>query len=453
MKQHLPTAATLFCATVLILLPALYNGFPLVYSDTGTYLRSAFIDYVPPDRPYWYGGFIRSTSLGGWSLWGPVVAQAFLCAVLLWALWRRFGSGRRVPFLITVGVLAWCTGLGWYASQLVPDIFTALGAMAGLLLIAGRLGLLANCALALLLIFACWVHLSNVAIMPLVLLVSAIAAHRAGIRIPRSRAIPMAGLLIAAWPLSRIAVNSLIGQEDKAGYTHVFLMGRLAETGILEAWLDEYCDTERYGICVHRDSLPTTSREFLWSDRSPLVWQGGQEAVRREYQAILLGTLSDPRYLAMHVRASLQGLLGNLAITRVGDELENSWYRDPGSPPHYMIAENVPAHLPAFRAARQNTGDGRLGLYVVDRIHPWILILSCAGWIVLLSPWGRGRRGAHGLVLLVFGMAAVVIAAWVCGTLSTVDTRFMARTAWLLPWCVAVVMSRGPDPSAARKAS
>ena len=46
-------------AALLLLSVPVLNGYPLVYSDTGTYLRTAFEGYVPPDRPVWYGLFLR----------------------------------------------------------------------------------------------------------------------------------------------------------------------------------------------------------------------------------------------------------------------------------------------------------------------------------------------------------------------------------------------------------
>ena len=38
----------------LLLWPALWNGYPLVFSDTGTYLSQAINHYVGWDRPIFY---------------------------------------------------------------------------------------------------------------------------------------------------------------------------------------------------------------------------------------------------------------------------------------------------------------------------------------------------------------------------------------------------------------
>ena len=63
---------------------ALWNGYPLVYSDTGTYIYSAADLFVPDDRPVGYGLWIRLTS-GMKSLWFTVIIQNLLTA---WVLWK-----------------------------------------------------------------------------------------------------------------------------------------------------------------------------------------------------------------------------------------------------------------------------------------------------------------------------------------------------------------------------
>ncbi|MFK8101257.1 MAG: hypothetical protein AB8G15_01985, partial [Saprospiraceae bacterium] len=60
----LPKLLTILLGTIILLFVAFYNGYPLVYSDTGTYIQSGFELFVPVDRPLTYGLFLRYTSLG-----------------------------------------------------------------------------------------------------------------------------------------------------------------------------------------------------------------------------------------------------------------------------------------------------------------------------------------------------------------------------------------------------
>ena len=50
---------SLFPAIIMLLSAAFYNGFPLVYSDSGTYLNSGSEFFVPDDRPITYGLLIH----------------------------------------------------------------------------------------------------------------------------------------------------------------------------------------------------------------------------------------------------------------------------------------------------------------------------------------------------------------------------------------------------------
>jgi len=419
-----------------VLSVCLFNGFPLVYSDTGTYLRSAFTGYVPDDRPYWYGLFVQFTSFNGTTLWGVVAAQALLCSTLLWRCWRVFGDGRAWTFLLTITILAPLTGLGWYAGQLVADIFSVIGVLAGLLFLLAPARRYERIAWAALMVIACWVHLSNLLILPLVLGAVVIARKMAKEPTPFRRTIAAAAILIAAWPGLMLANKAVSGEAYVSRYSHVFLMSRLAETGILHTWIAEHCPDARYGICQFADSIPTTNKAFMWGDRSPLRWQGGPKAVKDEYQAIINSTLGEPRYIGLHIAGSLRSTWDLLQLWRVADELEGTFYRQDYSAPYISLHEFLPGQLDAFLRSAQNTGEGKLGLARIDPVYQVIMGLSLLATLVLMIHPGYRHRC---YVPLTVGLVTMLAGAWVCATLSTVDSRFMARTAWLLPWMVAML--------------
>lgn len=41
-----------------LMIPCIYNAFPLVTSDSGTYIASGIQGWVPIDRPLFYGLFV-----------------------------------------------------------------------------------------------------------------------------------------------------------------------------------------------------------------------------------------------------------------------------------------------------------------------------------------------------------------------------------------------------------
>jgi hypothetical protein len=282
---------------------------------------------------------------------------------------------------------------------------------------------------------ACWVHLSNLLILPLVLGSLVVAVKIARQDLPTRRVLALAIILIGAWPGLMLANKAVDGEAYISRYSHVFLMSRLAETGILHSWLAEHCADGHYGICQYTDSIPTTNKGFMWSERSPLTWQGGAMQVRDEYRTIINATLREPRYIMLHVKGSLVSTWELLGLWRVADELEGTYYRQSYSAPYGSIASLVPRELTAYLNSAQNTGPGTLGLAWIDPLYRILLVMSLLMTVRYMMHREHRRRA---LPVLVTGLATFVLSAWVCATFSTVDSRYMARTAWLLPMMISV---------------
>ncbi len=74
-------------AAALLLWPALWNGYPIVFADTGTYLSQAINHYAGWDRPVFYSLFMLPLHATV-TLWPVVVVQALLTAWVLWLVCR-----------------------------------------------------------------------------------------------------------------------------------------------------------------------------------------------------------------------------------------------------------------------------------------------------------------------------------------------------------------------------
>lgn len=435
-------AATSLCA-LLIMVPALVNGFPLVFSDTGTYLLSAFEGVVPADRPYWYGGFVRLMSFHGTWLMGVVAVQSLLCALYVNSVMRTLLPSAHVQKT----AVAFCaiagpfTGLGWYAGQLMPDILTPIGAMAMFLLLTGERSWAERIAHVLIIIVCAWCHSSNLLILPLV--GACVLTVVAGKSWKKCRA-PLVRWSIAtvlAWGGLYFANGIIDGKPYLSRGSHVFLMGRLIDTGMLEPLLREECPTHHWRICQHVDSLPATGRQFLWWPESPLNEMGGWDATRDEYTEVTRASFATPGRLLRHAKASIASTADQLTRWHLGYEIESHWYRDPGSPPATMIAKHLPQELAAFNSALQQGGRGELSLRwpnIGYRIVLALSLLVLAAWA-----WKRARPGRQEEVpLVVMAISTVLAGAWVCASLSEVDARYLARVSWLLPFAATVVVAR-----------
>lgn len=426
--------------TVILLLPALINGYPFVYSDTGTYILSAFTGYVPFDRPYWYGPFVRAASLGGLSLWGVAVVQSFLCAFYVLRVVRIVvapTAALRTFLMVCVGLTLF-SGISWYAARLIPDIFTGIGALAIFTLLHPRTSNTWRLVDLVVIIAACWFHSSN---LPILTLAGALALLL--LRVEQGAAGRLAwyaAVLLFAWGGAMVANFTLGGTAQVTRNSHVFLMGRMLDTGMLKAYLDEHCPTTDYGICAYRDKLPERSEHFLWHDDSPLSLQGGWDATQAEYGTIVKGSFSQFKYLIWHVRGSLHSTGEQLVLWDICRNMRSTWYRTETSPPRAMIAAHVPHELPRYLGALQNGGWGELDMRWPDRLYRTGLVFSLIMLLVGFNGYKRTDRLSDPQRFLLFAFITTLLAAWVCASLSVVDARYLARNSWLLPFAAMLMV-------------
>jgi hypothetical protein len=258
-QQRIFNLLSFAATTSLLLFDALYNGYPLIYSDTGTYLSSGFLLETPFDRPITYGIFIRLSSLNGLSLWGTVVAQALIVAWLLGLTVRRFWTD--VPWWGVPSItafLVFCTSLSWNICQLTPDIFSAVLILTAFLILEGSASSVAlKRSLYTCFFIATCMHTGHF-LFNLVFLVLLLAFH-AGFK-------PLRPLLHLRALVSMLAFTVLsVGVMGSAlsKSSHVFLMGAMTEHGITEKYLDEYCPKYNYALCNYRKSFPMRAHEFV----------------------------------------------------------------------------------------------------------------------------------------------------------------------------------------------
>jgi hypothetical protein len=113
-------------AAAFLLWPALWNGFPIVFADTGTYLTQAIHHYAGWDRPVFYSLFMLPLHATV-TLWPVVVVQALLAAWVLRLVCRVLVPGlSALSFVAGILVMSIVTWLPWLTSELMPDLFTPL---------------------------------------------------------------------------------------------------------------------------------------------------------------------------------------------------------------------------------------------------------------------------------------------------------------------------------------
>ena len=430
-------AGALCGAALLLAWPAAWNGYPLVFADTGTYLGQALIGYLGWDRPPFYSAFLFLTH---WALtlWLPVLAQAAITAHLLSLVLRVRGLGGGRALLLAAAALSALTALPWFVAQLMPDLFTGLLVLALWLLgfRAAALRLWERLWLLVLATGAVAVHQSHLPLaLGLALLGGALLAARLPWRMAAAGTARMlAPPLLAA--VAMVAVNAVgHGRASLSPFGAVFFAARLVYDGPGMAYLRHACPEAGYRVCAVLDRLGPHHNAFLWYPESPLHNElGGAKAWAPEAAAVVAGTLREvPGAVA---RAMLANAATQFLTLDTGDGLE-AWPGVPGPEP--LIARFFPQELAPFRASRQQRNLLRVEASALAPLHRGVALAGLLALPVLLVLRRRSLDLPDGALILLVLTAALGNAA-ITGALSVPADRYQARIAWLFAFTPPLVM-------------
>lgn len=418
------------------------NRYPLVFSDTGTYLSQIVERHLGWDRPIFYALFILPLHLTI-TTWPVVVAQAALTVLVLRTALRAFtGSARHlVPVVTALSVL---TGLPWVTSELMPDFATAVLALAlaMLVVVPDRLGRYGAWMMALLAAALIVMHLSNppVAVMLLAVLLPLRRRLGAGAPLGRWGLARSVGPVVAA-SLALSSVNLIgAGRFSPSPYGSMFVLTRSLYDGPAMDALRMHCPQSGWRLCaLLRTGKPATADEFLWKQSSPLYALGGPKLVAAEAGAILLTTLRDePLAVLGHV---LRDGARQLVMVATGDGL----YPWPDSVTPVIHRDFPPAEARRYDAAMQTSGDALVPGWL-QAVHDAALLLGVAATVGALAAALRRRHPVAALCAAV--LVCLLGNAAVTGALSGPHDRYQSRVAWLPVFVAAgLVLRRGSAAS------
>jgi hypothetical protein len=421
--------------TLLLLLPALINGYPMIYSDTSTYLASGFEMQPPMDRPMTYGLFIRLFSLNGLSLWPVIFMQSFILSWLIFHLTCLIFKGKEIYrdyiFLAVLAVSSF-SGAGWASCYLIPDIFTPIMLLSAILLLLSGENKGKRTAYYLVYGFSTAMHSSHIPIGIALLSILLLARYLFGENIRALIKVRPLVILIGITLGSILAMGSSLSKSK-----HVFLMGAFIEQGIIKPYLDENCDSFHYNLCVYKDSLPEYAWQFIWQESSPLYKLGGWKETKEEFNAIIRGTFFSPKFMLLHVEASFKATIKQLGKFV---SLHPDGVAPNASQLHSRVESYVPHDLYRFENSRQNLGNlGNLRWF--NRVQLFLVVLSTI-FILLFFSISRAARANQ--VLLLTGMIlllGIILNAWVCGTFANPIDRLGNRMIWLIPMYSLIMLT------------
>jgi hypothetical protein len=429
-----------------LLWPAVWNGYPLVFADTGTYLSQAIERHLGWDRPVFYSLFLLPLHMT-LTTWTAIAAEALLAAHTLHLVRRALLRDISAWWLaFGIGLLSLATSLPWFASQLMPDIFTGLLplVLALLVLVPERLSRRERIWLVLFAAFMTAAHQSHVPLTACLLLVLLPLRRRLGAASPARF-----GVLTALSPLvlalfAATAVNAVaFGRLSPSPFGNVFLLARVIYDGPGADVLRRECPQAGWRLCRFIDQLPPNSDDFLWRRDGPVVRAGGARQVSDEAGAIIAAALRAAP--GAEARAFLRNCLSQLVRFASGDGLE-AW-PDTVTP---VIERDFPA-FERFTYATARQTQGRIAVPAwMQSLHRAAAIAGVIICIAALPIALRRRQVAGGFIVAV--LLALLGNAAITGGLSGPHDRYQSRVMWLPP-ALALLVSACLLPSGASVAS
>lgn len=425
-QSHAGALGIAILSAVVLIWPALLNGYPLVFADTGTYILQVVERHLGWDRPAFYSFFLVALH---WTLttWPVVIIQGLLVLAVIWLVMRAIGgtTNMRASSQLVL-LLAVTTALPWFAAQLMPDVFTGLLPLllALLVLVPDRLAPWQRWAAALGTAAIVAVHLSHLPICLAVLVVLLPARRWLGATAPLGRIDWLRLALVPGLAAAALVGANAVGhgRASLSPYGSVFLLARQIYDGPALATLQRDCPDAGWRLCAivgHR--LPADADDFLWQPDSPLARLGGAVAIAGEASQVVRRTvLAQP--VAVAVNAA-RNTLRQLTEIDSGDGLQ-AW---PGTVTPVIRRDFPPAEAAMYQRSLQTRG--RLAVPVwMQTLHRSAAVLGVAGTLAAFLAARRRRHPVAGLCAAV--LVCILANAFVTGALSGPHDRYQSRVMW-----------------------
>ncbi|WP_462281020.1 hypothetical protein [Salinivirga cyanobacteriivorans] len=109
--------------TLILMMIAFHNHYPLLSLKSSNSILKAFGDYSAMSKSIFYDLFVNQVSLKE-SLWYVTYVQNFIIAFVLYRFIASFQwKKKNIMYLIISAVLMFFTSISWYSNHIAPEIF------------------------------------------------------------------------------------------------------------------------------------------------------------------------------------------------------------------------------------------------------------------------------------------------------------------------------------------
>jgi hypothetical protein len=381
----------------MLLAPALWNGYPLLQSDTGGYLARWYEGYLVPSRSTVFGLYLHFGE--DTYFWINLGIQALATMWILQLTLRVFGMARPARLFASCFALTLTTALPWLASMLLTDIFAGLSVLSLFLLVlhGDKLSGIEGVALFAFTAFAAATHSATMAV--------------------------LLGLCCVGWiarPSGRLAWTP-------GGSSIAF--ARMLQDGIVTRYLHDHCPDARLRLCRYRDELQQTADEFLWSRESVFNSLGRFAGLGDEMGFIATHSLAE--YPLWQAEAAIAATARQLILVATGENTRRPLPHTYGIMAHYL-----PKQLELMRAAYQQRSYITFGpinlVQVPVALFSILLVFGMFGAAIR-----RRRLDEFGLLTATVSLA-LLGNAFICGVISGPHDRYGSRLVWIATFTVLI---------------
>ena len=416
-----------------LMAPALWNGFPLIFPDTGGYLDRPILGTLSIGRSALYGLFLYTGV--SFSFWPNVILQSALTVWLIVLTVRRHGLGGRPWFAVAiVAMLTVCTSLPWFTGQLMPDVLFPAAVLALYLLSFRneRLARWERFILAAVIVFAIPSHMAAAGMCVAVIAMLWLLAPFRLLALPKPRLWFAAGSVAAGVALCPISNFAITGNFAFTPGGSSFLFGRLIEDGIIARYLGEHCPDISLRLCNFKATLPEDGDDWLWDGNSPFRKLGGWKGFSSEERSITRATLE--RYPLMHASTAVVAAVTQFITFQTEVGVEDN------APTVYMFGDHFPQLFTQFMRARQQAKGFDVG--PLNYLHMPVATLSVAGLGIALLFRHRLKVAPEAAALCLVILLALAANATICGVFSHPVDRYQSRVVLLAPFAMMLLIAQ-----------
>lgn len=423
-----------------LMLPALVNGRMILFPDSIGYyeggkaiylsVRQAIQDHrvmispsqISDARSVFYGlpMFILYRFFGEWAV--CLCQSSFAVAVMVMGA-IRLGVSTRCSFGI-VAAVALITGIGFFSSAAMPDLFAGFMILGAAILIGQWADLKAGekATWLAVVIYGMLVHKGHI------LVLAVVVGVMGSLLLARGKLMTVPFLALCATILAAVsgfegvdvATQVASGQPPKK---FPFLLARAIGDGTARSFLDEECARTPYFLCRDRQRLTMSENDFLWS-RDPgvglyrLLDPTDKARVDAEAGSIVRGAiLNHPLRQSEQTALRMVRTVFNVGVTRYGVTpsrfVESDW-------PLFLAYNDPPIT------------NGRIPLVAISW---WMRAVYGIAFAILLSVAAVAPHSLSSLEELAITRQTIVVGvianACVFGAISSLADRYQGRVAWL----------------------